>query len=171
MKCVLAGNTKECKVPPQPTVKLPSLAPGVASAKCGAKKAAKKPKKKKPSLCWIRMPTGCHNKMSETNTPNKWFVQSESVNMDKQQCQQQLGSFNNWCKRKDATWFSGETPPNCWVRMPSGCENKMDETKTPKKWFVAPTAYSSATCEGVLGRYNSWCKKKDAIMSWARRRL
>ena len=52
------------------------------------------------SSCWIRLPSGCTNLLSETATPTVWFVDPGNQGTD---CQaNRLADFNSHCGRADA---------------------------------------------------------------------
>ena len=50
--------------------------------------------------CWKKMPTGCKNRLSETNTPKNWFIDYHSL--DANTCDRRKGDFNSYCKKTDA---------------------------------------------------------------------
>jgi len=59
--------------------------------------------------CWVRMPDGCNNKLSETTEPKKWFVDPKSGNSAT--CKSRLAIFNQYCGKSDAeSQFRGMKP-------------------------------------------------------------
>jgi hypothetical protein len=61
--------------------------------------------------CWIRMPTGCAQDLSETSTPTVWFVKSDSN--DAAACANRVADFNEWCSKDDGEhdWRTEWAPP------------------------------------------------------------
>lgn len=61
-----------------------------------------------------------------------------------------------------------DTPPTCWMRMPTSCEKPLSETATPMVWFKDPTgAASEAKCNARLADFNGHCERHDAENVWA----
>ena len=51
--------------------------------------------------CWVKMPTGCDQPLSETQTPLEWFL-DQSGTTDAAGCASRKGVYNHWCQRNDA---------------------------------------------------------------------
>ena len=71
---------------------------------------------------------------------------------------------NLHCNPKEAG--CGDERPRCWVRMPTGCAKKLGETRTPKEYFVATRWQTKASCMSASARFNGWCGRSDAILSF-----
>jgi len=84
--------------------------------------------------CWVRMPTGCSQTLSETSTPMQWFVDSHTSASDSSGCIARLKAFNSWCQRTDGA--------NHWGFQPV-------EPEVLKK--VAPDANDGKSCNGPTG--------------------
>jgi hypothetical protein len=54
----------------------------------------------------------------------------------------------------------------CWIRMPTGCEQTLNETQTPAVWFVDPDTSNAAACAGRVANYNALCYKDDGEHDW-----
>eukprot|EP00931_Biecheleriopsis_adriatica_P026285 TRINITY_DN16006_c0_g1_i4.p1 TRINITY_DN16006_c0_g1~~TRINITY_DN16006_c0_g1_i4.p1 ORF type:complete len:992 (+),score=45.30 TRINITY_DN16006_c0_g1_i4:277-2976(+) len=59
-----------------------------------------------------------------------------------------------------------EVASQCWVRMPSGCQQALSETSTPTQWFVDPQSSDAAKCTDRLSAFNNWCVSSDAESQW-----
>jgi len=59
--------------------------------------------------CWMRMPTGCVQSLTETADPMQWFVTSHS--QDSAKCARRTNTYNAHCGRSDATSYWGGEPP------------------------------------------------------------
>jgi hypothetical protein len=58
------------------------------------------------SVCWVRMPTGCGNALSETTTPTAWFI--DPSNGGGTSCSaSRLAAFNSHCSKSDAENYFG----------------------------------------------------------------
>ena len=51
--------------------------------------------------CWVKMPTGCDQPLSETQTPLEWFM-DQSGTTDPARCASRKGVYDKWCRRDDA---------------------------------------------------------------------
>ena len=58
------------------------------------------------------------------------------------------------------------TRPQCWIRMPTGCGQALDETQTPTVWFVDHSVSDAVACAEKVAAYNSWCSKSDGEHDW-----
>ena len=56
--------------------------------------------------------------------------------------------------------------PQCWIRMPTGCGQALDETQTPTVWFVDHSVSDAVACAEKVAAYNSWCSKSDGEHDW-----
>lgn len=63
---------------------------------------------KDKNQCWKKMPTGCDNRLSETNTPENWFIDYKSL--DANTCDSRKGAFNSYCRKRDAEGSWGKYP-------------------------------------------------------------
>jgi len=57
-------------------------------------------------------------------------------------------------------------PSLCWVRMPSGCDRALSETKSPQTYFVDPSTKDADTCSARLAAFNAHCMRSDAVSVW-----
>ena len=57
--------------------------------------------------------------------------------------------------------------PECWVKMPTGCDKPLAETKTPLEWFLDQSGRTDAAgCASRKGGYDKWCHRNDAQLEW-----
>ena len=57
--------------------------------------------------------------------------------------------------------------PECWVKMPTGCDKPLAETKTPLEWFRDQSGRTDAAgCASRKGGYDKWCHRNDAQLEW-----
>jgi len=119
------------------------------------------------------MPTGCRQRLSETETPQQWFVDPGSRNA--RRCSSRLAAFNRHCGRSDGKtqWGSKPSPaevhqlvPQCWVVMPTGCSRGLSETRTPQQWFVDPLSGNARRCTSRLSDFNRHCGRNDGQSRW-----
>jgi hypothetical protein len=70
-----------------------------------------------PLQCWVRMPTGCAQPLSETAIPTVWFKDT-SGQKDAAGCASRSAAYNDWCKRSDMQhqWTTAPSSGNS-----SGC--------------------------------------------------
>merc|ERR1719361_2907777 len=61
-------------------------------------------------LCWVSMPTGCAKALTETQTPQQWFVDTGAGSHDAGRCNSRLGDFNRHCGRNDGRTHWGNKP-------------------------------------------------------------
>jgi hypothetical protein len=54
----------------------------------------------------------------------------------------------------------------CWVRMPTGCDQALSETSTPLQWFVSPDSPDETTCTNRISLFNTYCNRADAAAHW-----
>merc|ERR1712137_1247946 len=127
----------------------------------------------RPPRCWVVMPTGCRRRLSETETPQQWFVDPGS--RDARRCSDRLAAFNRHCGRSNGKtqWGSKPSPaeihqrvPQCWVVMPTGCSRGLSETRTPRQWFVDPFSGNAGRCSSRLSDFNRHCGRSDGKSQW-----
>ena len=121
--------------------------------------------------CWKRLPTGCNKNLSETTTPKTWFIdtrQQSAVN-----CAKRSVAFNKYCGKTDTqSQFVVNNPdsqipakstgiPHCWKKLPTGCNKKLSETKTPEQWFLDAPEKNIDTCTNRTSAFNSYCGRRD----------
>jgi hypothetical protein len=49
----------------------------------------------------------------------------------------------------------------CFIRMPTGCDSPMHETKTPQQWFEDLQG-NGGGCAARVPKFNEWCNRADA---------
>ena len=80
--------------------------------------------------------------------------------------------YNNEKKKKDgdSTDSTDTTKPSqakpsqalgCFIRMPTGCDSPMHETKTPQRWFEDLQG-NGGGCAARVPKFNEWCNRADA---------
>jgi len=64
-------------------------------------------------------------------------------------------------------FFFHKPKKQCLVRMPSGCNRRLAETKTPKKWFIDPHGKNRGLCLGKRkGAYRRYCGRNNSQHKW-----
>jgi len=53
-------------------------------------------------------------------------------------------------------------PSKCWIKLPTGCDKKLDETATPNQWFTDPKNTGYDCQSSRLKHFNSICGRWDA---------
>ena len=123
--------------------------------------------KKKEKKCWTKLPNGCKNSLSETNTPKTWFIDPKG---SENNCNQQRRTdFNKWCGVSDAEQTWDVNPPldkKCWTKLPNGCKNGLSETNTPKTWFIDPRGLKYTCNQKRKDDFNKWCGVSDTEQKW-----
>jgi cysteine-rich repeat protein len=61
--------------------------------------------------CWIRMPTGCGQTLTETQTPTVWFL--DPYGPDPASCARRVADFNGYCYKSDGQHEWRTDSPAC----------------------------------------------------------
>lgn len=81
-----------------------------------------------------------------------------------------LASKGESADQRNGVTVSVGTDPSthkCWMRLPSGCDQLLNETSTPETWFIDPNPSDDATCNSRVSPFNTWCNRADAEYRWA----
>ena len=60
----------------------------------------------------------------------------------------------------------------CWIRLPTGCNDELGETSTPTAWFLDRkhdlhnSVANSEECSKRVPAYNDWCTCSNAEYHW-----
>ena len=123
--------------------------------------------------CWIRMPTGCANRLSEQGSDGHgtvWFQDPHTS--DEQGCIDRIAAYSPFCARDDIRAHWGTVSDDiCWIKMPSGCDQDLSDKYGYEEniWFQdyeIGQEHTESTCADRVAEYNGYCYKDDAEYAW-----
>merc|ERR1719420_450690 len=92
--------------------------------------------------CWIRLPTGCARKLSETTAPWFWFIDPQNSGNS---CQNtRLQAFKTHCSRRDVEHYWGVNPPGPTQQELGVGELSYSEAEVGQGWQETGVAYADS---------------------------
>lgn len=106
------------------------------------------------AYCWMRMPTGCHQVLGETNTPNQWFIDPHASQKTPNEaaCLLRQNTYNAHCGAGNAQALWGLKPD-----VVTGCQYEPIDMATHQATIEGNLAACEKRCADTVGcKFFTW---------------
>jgi len=90
-----------------------------------------------PESCWVRLPSGCNDALSETSTPTEWFIDPSNGAGATSCAASRIAAFNSYCARSDAENHWGQHPLHFSTVQSDPASPISDATSVCRAWYIS----------------------------------